>query len=299
MQRPSPVVETALDAKATIGESPLWCAAEQALYWIDIKKPALYRFEPASGAQRSWGLSSDVGGFALLRDPPGALVALRYGLYRLDFATGALTLLAASPFDPTLFRFNEGACDPGGRFWIGVMFDPLKPSDVTQRSALHSFRLDSGLRVESDISDLHNGMAWSADGRTFYLSHSNEQRIFAHGFDAAGGLMGEGIVFATLAKTLGIPDGAAMDTRGGYWSACHGGGRLRRYHLDGSVDRDIMLPVSQPTMCAFGGVDLDELYVTSARDKLSPGQLREEPLAGAVFRVRPGERGVARLILVS
>jgi sugar lactone lactonase YvrE len=137
-------------------------------------------------------------------------------------------------------------------------------------------------------------MAWSADGATLYLSHSYEREIFAHRFDARTGEIGRGRVFAPLPASLGIPDGAAVDTDGGYWTACHGGGRLRRFHPDGSVDRDVPLPVSQPTMCAFGGADLDELYVTSARDKLSPGQLNEEPLAGGILRLRPGERGVAR-----
>jgi sugar lactone lactonase YvrE len=296
MQRLAPVVETAVNAQATIGEAPLWSAPEQALYWIDIKKPALYRFEPASGAKRSWPLSSDVGGFALLRDPPGALVALRYGLHRLDFATGALKRLAECPFDPGLFRFNEGACDATGRFWIGVMFDPLEPGGPTQKSSLHSYTMADGLRAESDAAALHNGMAWSADGRTFYLSHSYERRILAYAYDPEAGRMGEGRLLATLPEALGIPDGAAVDTEGGYWLACHGGGRLRRFHPDGSLDRDIELPVSQPTMCAFAGENLDELYVTSARDKLSAAQLSREPLAGAILRLRPGQRGVARPI---
>jgi sugar lactone lactonase YvrE len=294
MQVSPPLVEAALHAKAIIGESPLWSATQRALYWIDIKKPALYRFEPDGGAQRSWALTSDVGGFVLMQDPPGALVALRYGLHRLDFATGALTLLAASPFDPALFRFNEGACDAQGRFWIGVMFDPLERGRRKEKGSLHSFTLTGGLRAEPDLSDLHNGMAWSPDGRTFYLSHSYERRIFAHPYDCETGRMGKGGLLATLPEGLGIPDGAAVDTEGGYWTACHGGGRLRRFYPDGSIDRDIMLPVSQPTMCAFGGVNLDELYVTSARDKLSAGQLEEEPLAGAILRLRPGESGAIR-----
>ena len=298
MQEPSLVVETALDAKATIGESPLWSAAEQALYWIDIKKPALYRFEPESRAQRSWALTSDVGGFALVPDPPGALVALRYGLHRLDFSTGALTLLAESPYDPALFRFNEGACDTNGRFWIGVMFDPLAPHQQKQKGALHSFALSGGLRAESDFSDLHNGMAWSPDGRIFYLSHSYERRIFAHPYDPQTGHMGAGKLLATLTAAEGIPDGAAVDVEGGYWTACHGGGLLRRLHPDGSVDRDIILPVSQPTMCVFGGAGLDELYVTSARDKLTAAQLSEEPLAGGILRLRPGKRGISRPVYV-
>jgi len=287
-------IEIVLDAGATIGESPTWSAAERALYWIDVKKPALYRYDPIGGGQRSWRLSSDVGGFALTLDPPGAVVALREGMFRLDFTSGALDRLAPAPFDPSLFRFNEGACDAAGRFWVGVMFDPLRPGPEPRKGPLHSFSLESGLRLERDQAELHNGMAWSPDGRTFYLSHSNSGEILARDFDAVGGGLSAPRIFATLPAKLGIPDGAAVDTEGGYWSACHGGGRLRRYRPDGAVDRDIPLPVSQPTMCAFGGEALDEMYVTSARDKLSPEQLEREPLAGALLRLRPGGPGAPR-----
>lgn len=291
-------IEVVLDAGATIGESPTWSAAERALYWIDVKKPALYRYDPATGAQRSWRLSSDVGGFGLTADPPGAVVALREGVFALAFASGALERLAPAPFDPSLFRFNEGACDSAGRFWIGVMFDPIEAGPSPREGALHSFRIDAGLRLEPDVAQLHNGMAWSTDGRTFYLAHSNSGEIFAHDFDATSGRLGAPRLFARLPPELGIPDGAAVDTEGGYWSACHGGGRLRRYRKDGSVDRDILLPVTQPTMCAFAGDNLDELYLTSARDKLSLEQLAREPLAGALLRLCPGERGARRPSIV-
>ncbi len=287
-------IEVVLKAQATIGEAPTWSVEEQALYWVDIKKPALYRLDPRTGAERCWPLSSDIGGFALTSGPPGAVVALREGLFSLDLASGALERLAPPPFDPALFRFNEGACDVSGRFWIGVMFDPLKPGLKPQKGALHSFRLGESLRAEPDIAELHNGMAWSPDGRTFYISHSQSGEILSYGFDAASGSIGSPRLFARLERADGIPDGAAVDTEGGYWSACHGGGRLRRYHPDGAVDRDIALPVSQPTMCAFGGERLDELYITSARDGLSPEQLAREPLAGSILRLRPGERGAPR-----
>jgi len=287
-------IEVVLDAGATIGESPTWSPDERALYWIDVKKPALYRYDPSTGAQRSWVLSSDIGGFGLTIDPPGAVVALREGIFALDFASDTLRRLAPVPFDPALFRFNEGACDSAGRLWIGVMFDPLKPGAAPQQGPLHSFRLGSGLQLEPDAAVLHNGMAWSGDGHTFYLSHSQSGEILAYAFDATSGGITAPRLFARLSPANGIPDGAAVDSEGGYWSACHGGGRLRRYRADGGVDRDILLPVSQPTMCAFGGEALDEMYVTSARDKLSPEALEREPLAGALLRLRPGERGVAR-----
>jgi sugar lactone lactonase YvrE len=291
-------IEVVLAAGAAIGESPTWASAEQALYWIDVKKPALYRFDPATESQRSWPMPDDIGAFGLVRDPPGAVVALREGIYRLDFASGSLTRLAPPPYDPALFRFNEGACDVAGRFWVGVMFDPLDDSALPQESSLHSFTLREGLRREPDAAELHNGMAWSPDGRRFYLSHSLRREVFAHAFDPTSGRLGERRLFAKIPEALGLPDGAAVDSQGGYWCALYGAGRLRRYTATGFVDRDIALPVSQPTMCAFGGEALDVLYVTSATDKLTPEQRQREPLAGALLRLRAGETGVARPCLV-
>jgi sugar lactone lactonase YvrE len=287
-------IEVVLDAGATIGESPTWASAEQALYWIDVKKPALYRYDPATRGEHSWAMSSDIGAFALVSGPPGAVVALREGIFRLDFESGMLTRLAPPPFDPALFRFNEGACDAAGRFWVGVMFDPQDGAHPAQKSSLHSFTLDEGLCAEPDAAELHNGMAWSGDNRVFYLSHSNRQEVFAYAFDPESGRLGARKLFTQVPKRLGLPDGAAVDADGGYWCALHGGGRLRRYTAEGEFDRDIELPVSKPTMCAFAGEGLDVLYVTTASEKLTPEERRSEPHAGALLRLRPGERGIAR-----
>ena len=286
-------IEIVLDVHAAIGESATWAPEEQALYWIDVKAPALYRFDPATGENRGWALTSDVGGFALTRDG-GAVVALRHGLHRLDLQSGELVLLTEPTFDPALFRYNEGASDAAGRFWIGVMFDPLEGKPSARESALHSFTLEGGLLAASDRSDLHNGMAWSADGRTFYLSHSYPRQVFAYDYDPDTGSLSDRRLFATIGEEAGIPDGAAVDVEGGYWCALHGGGRIRRYHADGSVDRDVELPVSQPTTCAFGGKDLATLYVTSASDGLSDAQRAREPLAGTLMSLDVGISGIAR-----
>jgi SMP-30/gluconolaconase/LRE-like protein len=146
-------IEAVLDIGAIIGESPTWASAEKALYWIDVKQPALYRYDPATREQGSWTVPSDIGAFALVSQPPGAVVALRQGLFRLDLATGSLELLATSPFDSKLFRFNEGACDATGRFWVGVMFDPLHDTRPSQKSSLQSFTL-GGACVGSPIPPL-------------------------------------------------------------------------------------------------------------------------------------------------
>ena len=288
-------IELLLDAHATIAESPTWVPREQAVYWIDVKKPALHSLGVPSGFNRTWRLPSDVGAFALIKGRPEALVALRQGLYRLDVGTETLELLSPPPFDPSLHRFNEGACDSRGRFWVGTMFDPEDDAQHTPEPAgLHSFTLSGGLRSEPDAAELHNGMAWSKDEDTFYLSHSYNGTVFAFLFDGETGALGERRPFAVIPKEIGIPDGAALDEDGHYWCAIHGGSRLHRYRPDGSLDVAVMLPVSQPTMCAFAGPELDMMVVTSASDKLTPQQLREQPHAGGLFCFRPGVRGIPR-----
>jgi sugar lactone lactonase YvrE len=291
------IIQTVPEVHARIAESPTWVAGERALYWIDVKAPALHRYCPDGEASRTWPMPSDIGGFALAVDG-SAVVALRQGLFRLDLGTGTLRPLAPPPFDPALFRFNEGACDAGGRFWIGVMFDPVRGRPPAQPGRLHSFTLAGGLRAEPDAAQLHNGMAWSGDGKTFFLSHSTSGEIIAFDYEVDGGTIGNRRVFATVPPELGVPDGAAIDTEGGYWSALHGGGKLRRFYPDGSIDRDIDLPVSQPTMLAFAGEDLATLYVTSASDGLSPEAKAREPGAGGIFRLGTGYRGIARPFLV-
>ena len=281
---------------AIIGESLLWNSQDKLLYWADIKQPALHRFDPASGEDRFWEVSSDIGAFALLSSA-SALVALREGLFRLDLESGKSEILVDAPFDQQLFRFNEGICDSAGRFWVGVMFDPLSGTPEPQQGSLYSFTLADGLREEPDRAELHNGMAWNEDGTGFYLAHSRTNNIYRYDFSAHTGL-GERHMFAVLQDGDALPDGAAMDSDGGYWCALHGGSAIRRYNPDGTIDRDIALPVSQPTMCAFAGNDLATLYITSASDGMSEAQKASEPLAGRMFAVRPGRRGIERPYLV-
>jgi sugar lactone lactonase YvrE len=289
-------VELLLDAHATIAESPLWAPAEGVLYWMDIKAPALCRLDPDTLAQARWPLPADIGAFALLEGVDAALVALRTGLYRLSLADGALRLIAPPPFDPNLHRFNEGACDAAGRFWVGTMFDPLPGAGQTEPIAAPLSRWSSaeGLMIQPDASDLHNGMAWSPDGSRFYLSHTHTHTVYAFDFDTGAGRLGERRSFVVVPPEVGVPDGAAIDETGAYWCAVHGGGRLHRYSPAGKLLKTIALPVSQPTMCAFGGPRLETLFITSASDKLNAEALRREPHAGGLFRFDPGVRGTPK-----
>ncbi len=286
-------VDCVLDARAALGELPFWSAADQSLYWIDIRQPALHRFDPASSMDRHWTLPAEVGCYALRRDGSGALVGLRSGVFALDFATGALQKLAEPPYDPELFRFNEGGCDDSGRFWLGTMFEPIEhgQKDAKQRSHWHSYTSAKGLRTHDDEALTPNGLAWTPDFAKVFFAHTESGRIFVYDYDREGGHLRDRRLFAQVPKDDGKPDGAALDVDGCYWSALHAGARLRRFRPDGRVERDVILPVTNPTMCAFGGEDLDVLYVTSAREKLSPEQVSREPQAGGIFAFRPGVRG--------
>ena len=282
--------ELVLDAQATIGESPTWVAEEAALYWVDIKAPALHRLVPDTGTTDRWQLPEDIGAFCL--DGAGrALVALRTGLYWLDLGSSALTPAAQAPFNAKLIRFNEGACDSLGRFWVGTMTDPPAGETVDITGQLYSFTTTGGLIPHPDFAFLTNGMAWNREETVFYISHSQERMIYQHKYEREQGLLDAGTEFARFTDTAGIPDGAAMDADGNYWCAAHGGGCLNIYAPDGQLKETVALPVSQPTMCCFGGPELKTLYVTSAREKLGPEQLAQEPYAGGLFRLDPGIAG--------
>ncbi|HEV2704142.1 MAG TPA: SMP-30/gluconolactonase/LRE family protein [Steroidobacteraceae bacterium] len=283
---------------AITGESPLWSRQEQALYWIDIHEPALHRFDPASNADRRWRLPDEIGCFALDAEGSRAILGLRCGVCELRLDTGELRQLAPAPFDPALFRFNEGACDSTGRFWLGTMFDPRDPRRKRQRlkGEWHSYSETEGLVAHGERALIPNGLAWDEGYSTIYFADSEAGVIRCAHFDSREGTISEARVFASIPKQLGVPDGCAIDARGGYWSAIHGGGRLRRFRSDGSFDRDLLLPVSQPTMCAFGGANLEALYVTSETRGLSASERPRQPLAGKLLRLTPGVRGLPRAL---
>ena len=285
-------VELVLDAKASTAECPTWSEREQALYWVDIEEPALHRFDPRTGEDRHWAMPSQIGSFALCRSG-GILVALRTGLAMLDLGSGTHRLLAPPPYDVRTHRFNDGKCDRQGRFWISIMRKPMPgtaPQEDDRPRPLHVFDA-AGLRPAPAQAVIGNGLAWSPDGRTLYFTDSEPGLIRCFDVDPGSGAIGNPRVFARFEPEQGKPDGGTVDAEGGYWCALYGGGRLVRLCPDGRVEREIPLPVSQPTMCVFGGADLDTLYVTSASAGLSAEARAREP-AGGLFRCRPGLRGL-------
>jgi sugar lactone lactonase YvrE len=284
-------LELVLDAHALNGESPTWAAREQKLYWIDTEEPALHRFDPASGTDEHWKMPSEIGAFALGND--GSIVAaLRTGLMGINLDRQHSEMLVSPPYDPLTHRFNDGKCDSRGRFWVGTMMKPLdgaKPGADAQPTPL--FVYDGALlRASGAAAVIANGIAWSPDGRTLYFSDSHARTVRSYDFDPERGEVSHQRDFACFSK--GVPDGAAVDVEGCYWAANYDGGRVIRFDPDGRIEREVKLPVSEPTMCAFGGSDMRDLYITSASSGLAPDARARERHAGAIFRYRAPVAGL-------
>jgi sugar lactone lactonase YvrE len=275
-----------LDAKAELGECPVWSPEEQALYWVDIHRPSLNRLDPATGENRTWLLPDRVGSFGL-RSSGGAVVALREGFHLFDFDTGETTFLAAPDGHLPGTRFNDGKVAPDGRFFAGTMDEERLSRPI---GAL--FRLDPDGAVSRVVDSLiaSNGLAWSADGRTMFHSDSKGQVIWAYEYDQ--GTIGRRRVVARPTEEIGRPDGGAADVDGYYWSCGISAGVLNRWSPDGRLDRSIPLPCSNPTAPCFGGSDLKTIYITSLRHDLKPDVLAAKPLSGGIFAVRVDVAGV-------
>lgn len=282
-------VTRVLDADNHLGETPVWSVADQALWWINCEQPAaIHRWVPETAAHDVWPMPKRVGGI-VLKAAGGLLVALLDGVYDFDPATGALTLRAASPL-PDHVKLHECQCDRQGRFWIGA-FDHRFPADRAAAGGAY-FRLDGAtLTPVIEGVAVANGLAFGIDGRTMYAGDSAKRRVDAYDVAPDTGTVSNERPFVTLEPGPFHVDGATVDTDGGYWLAVFGGGVLRRYRADGSLDREIALPFSNPTKPTFGGPDMATLYVTSTKLAIN-ADAAGFAANGGLFALQPGERGV-------
>ena len=279
-----------LDAKASVGECPVWCGLTQSLYWVDIDNCRLNRFDPACGTNQVWTFAEPIGSFGL-RAKGGAIVALKSGFHLFDFETGRLEKLVDPEPDRALNRLNDGRCDRAGRFWCGSMQDPPDPEQRT--AALYRLEPNHCCSLVVDDLFVSNGLAFSPDNRTLYHSDSylSVRTIWAWDFDLANGAIRNRRVFVDTAGMPGRPDGAAVDADGCYWMAAIDGWEVVRFTPAGKIDRRIALPVSQPTMIAFGDRDLGTMYVTSIRPP-DEADWSQQPQAGGLFAINAGVKGL-------
>ncbi|HEY3178712.1 MAG TPA: SMP-30/gluconolactonase/LRE family protein [Casimicrobiaceae bacterium] len=278
---PSRSFACVLDAKASLGECPVWSVVEQVLYWVDIKAPALHRFDPATGDDTMFTMPESIGCFAL-RAQGGFVVALRSGIWTASLNGMLERKIAAAPYDPERFRFNDGRCDPQGRFFAGSMNEKRDSSTA----ALYRVDRDGTLLQVIGGITISNGLAWSPDGQTMYHADTPTHTIHAYDYDTATGTPSNPKTFARWDGDTDRPDGGAVDSSGNYWSAFYRGGKIVQLSPSGAVIAEYPIPAMCPTMCAFGGADLKTLYVTSARQMRDVDELARLPQSGGVFAMR-------------
>lgn len=289
-------IEKIAGVHCAVGESPLWSAPEGAWYWVDILGRRIWRLDAASGALRGFS-SAEMPACIALAGSGKLLAAMESGVFELAMDSEAqvhATLLAALPGMKQGMRFNDGRCDRQGRFWSGTLH--LDKPELRAEGSLYRYTREQGFSAPL-VSNLvvQNGLGFSPDGRTMYLSdsHVSRQLIWAFDYDTDSGTPTRQRVFADMNAHRGRPDGAAVDVDGCYWTCANDGGCLLRFTPEGKLDRSIDLPLLKPSMCSFGGPNMDTLLVTS----IAAGRLPEDTESGAVLLVRPGVQGMPETAL--
>lgn len=272
-----------LEARARLGEGPLWDDRRNALYWVDIFNHRVHRFDPETGENETWNVGDVVGSVALI-DDHRILVALRHEIAELDTTSGELRRLKRLDDLGPGSRLNDGKCDAAGRFWIGSM------STAEGEAQLFRYDPDGTFRVMETGLTISNGLDWSPDGMTFYLTDSPVRRIYGYSFDLETGEISDRRVVVEL-KGESVPDGLTVDEEGCLWSAQWDGGCVIRFAPDGREIARVELPVPRPASCTFGGRRMNELYVTSASIDLTEEEIDESVTSGDLFCVRPGVSG--------
>jgi sugar lactone lactonase YvrE len=262
------------------GEGPVWSERWGGLRWVDMLAGDILSLVADGTINRR-----HVGSVAAAlrpRQQGGAVIGVERG-FALEEADGTLKHLDELWSD-TNVRMNEGGCDPDGRFYCGSMAYDQQPD----AGALYRLDPDGSVRVVLENVTISNGLEWSPDGSRAYYNDSPTQRIDVFDYDGEPGLSGRR-PFAEVPAEVGLPDGLTVDEEGGVWVALYGGGSVRRYTPDGMLDEVIEVPAKQVTACTFGGRDLDQLFITTSREDLKPG---EDPLAGSLFRTAVGVAGM-------
>ncbi len=281
-----PQLEQLTTTPATLGEGPCWHAAEQVLYWVDIWGKALHRFDPASGEDQQWEIGQMIGTVAP-RASGGLLLGLERGFAFFDPGTEKLEHLPPLE-DNDVTRFNDGKCDPAGRFWCGSMDQQEETSVGTL------YRMTADQQVTPQVHDLgiSNGMGWNPDQTVMYFIDSPTKSVFAFDYDAATGDISNRRVAFKLTDEDGWPDGMTTDTEGMIWLAEWAGSRVCRRHPEtGEILTQIDTPAPHTSACCFGGPDMNHLYITTARKGMTPEQLKQHPEAGNLFRIETDVTG--------
>lgn len=262
---------------AELGEGPVWVERDSALWFVDINKLQIHRFEPRTRARRSWDSPEPVG-FLFPAEAGGFVAGLASGLYHFDEHSGAFELIAKVEADGADNRLNDGVVDPTGRLWFGTMDNGEK----AKTGAFYCFCRGTVTRTDIDGIAITNGPAVSPDGSILYVVDTLKGTIDAADIRSDGAL-GERRAFVRIDPKDGHPDGPSIDSEGCVWIALYGGWEARRYSPDGELVDQVRFPVSNITKIALGGEDLRTAFATTARQKLSPASIAKQPQIGDLF----------------
>jgi sugar lactone lactonase YvrE len=272
-----------------LGESPIWVAEEKAVYWVGWGSNHIFRLDRATGTYRTYEIPLAVTALAR-RAAGGWVVTGQTGLAFWDPHTGDFELVTGQPeADSPHFFFNDCVVDRQGRFLVGTYNgqDPWAPD-----SSLYRLNPDGSIcKLDTGFATV-NGLGLSPDGATLYVTDMRHSQIFAYDYDTATGDLGQRRLFARVPPEEGLPDGLIVDSQGFVWSAHWGGWKVTRYDLDGKIEREVRFPVQQVTCLAFGGENLDELYITTGWYGFSEEERKAQPTAGDLLRVKTDIRGL-------
>lgn len=286
--------ELILDARADLGEGPSWDASRGLLYWVDIHTGHLHTFDPSEEIDRWVHVGESLGCLAprpvSLQTPGISLViALNRGFMTFNLPSQRMVFLANPEPHLTGNRFNDGKCDPAGRFLAGTMDDAEKEAS----GSLYSYSPDGTLKTLLTGVRISNGLTWSPDYQTFYYIDTPTRQVTAFDYDLATGNIANPRPVVNVPPKLGWPDGMTSDAEGMLWVALWGGAKLTRWNpATGQLLEAIPVPAMNVTSCVFGGPDLTDLYITSARKGMSAEQQAKYPLSGGLFRIRTKMRGM-------
>ena len=281
-------VELVIDSKSTLGEGSLWDYRAGELIWVDIKGEILNFYNPHNEFNKEM-FTGQMIGTVVPTESGKVLVALQNGIYSLDPETGSKKLIVDPEEDKPDNRFNDGKCDPSGRFWAGTM------SLVNKKDAGALYRLDRDSTIHKMIDHVgtSNGIVWSADKTKMYYVDTPTMKVMVYDYDDATGDISNPKVAVQIPGGIGAPDGMTIDENGKLWVALWGGSAVGNFDPDtGELIRKIDVPAKNVTSCAFGDEDLGTLYITTARESTSDAELERFPYAGSLFKIRPGVKGV-------
>ncbi|WP_339241488.1 SMP-30/gluconolactonase/LRE family protein [Paenibacillus sp. FSL R5-0517] len=280
-------VTIAVQTPALLGEGPSWDAENNRLLWVDIESFKVHVYDPATGQDQAYDVGEHVGAVVPYRGDE-VVVALRSGFHTFHLITGELHAIEDPEQDKDTNRFNDGKCDAKGRFWAGTM----SMNNKSKAGSLYCLEEGQPVRTMVQGVSTSNGLGWSPDRKTMYYIDTPTRSIDRFDFDLTAGTIQNRTSVIHIPEEFGFPDGMTVDGEGMLWVAHWGGGRITRWNPDTSeLLQQIDIPADQVTSCCFGGPDLEELYITTARIGIKEERLKATPDAGSLFVVRPGVKG--------